>query len=300
MVRELKKADLLISGGGSLLQDVTGPLSIPYYLGVSALAKLIGTPVVFYAQGIGPVNGWLNKKLIKSIANRVDLITLRDEDSEVFLDELGVHQAPVTVTADPVFSMRAGSHNLTYGREYLNTLGLGDEQNIIGVSLRPWSRFDDAQLAEFLDSLAAMGHSILLLPLQFPEDLNQVKRVRALMAQPSFIADKPMGSADLIGLISYFKVLVGMRLHSLIFAACAGVPFEGIAYDPKVDSLLALFGKQPIISGAAFDINSALVALDQTLQNAMPASEDVRSRADELKVKSDNTARLVLSVLNEK
>ena len=49
LIRELSRADLLISGGGSLLQDVTGPLSIPYYLGIVVLAKLLG-PEWFYAQ----------------------------------------------------------------------------------------------------------------------------------------------------------------------------------------------------------------------------------------------------------
>ena len=41
----------MISGGGSLLQDVTGPLSIPYYLGIVVLAKLLGTRVVFTPRG---------------------------------------------------------------------------------------------------------------------------------------------------------------------------------------------------------------------------------------------------------
>lgn len=51
----LARADLLISGGGSLLQDVTGPFNIPYYVGVMELARLRGVPVMMMAQGIGPV-----------------------------------------------------------------------------------------------------------------------------------------------------------------------------------------------------------------------------------------------------
>lgn len=47
----LRRADLLISGGGSLLQNVTSGRSLYYYLSVIALARFLGTPVMLYAQG---------------------------------------------------------------------------------------------------------------------------------------------------------------------------------------------------------------------------------------------------------
>jgi polysaccharide pyruvyl transferase WcaK-like protein len=41
VTRELMQSDLLISGGGSLFQDVTGPRSLPYYISIVALAKIL-------------------------------------------------------------------------------------------------------------------------------------------------------------------------------------------------------------------------------------------------------------------
>ncbi|MBR3456683.1 MAG: polysaccharide pyruvyl transferase family protein, partial [Selenomonadaceae bacterium] len=41
----LRKADLLISGGGSLLQNVTSGRSLYYYMGIIFLAHVLGTPV---------------------------------------------------------------------------------------------------------------------------------------------------------------------------------------------------------------------------------------------------------------
>ncbi|MDD2498401.1 MAG: polysaccharide pyruvyl transferase family protein, partial [Desulfitobacteriaceae bacterium] len=66
----LKECDLFISGGGSLLQDVTGPKSILYYLELIRLAVWYKKPVMFYAQGIGPVQRPWARKLLARVANR--------------------------------------------------------------------------------------------------------------------------------------------------------------------------------------------------------------------------------------
>lgn len=71
----------LISGGGSLLQDVTGSKSIPYYLGIIKLAQWMGKPTFIYAQGIGPVNRKLFHPLIKSVFRKCTYISVRDEQS---------------------------------------------------------------------------------------------------------------------------------------------------------------------------------------------------------------------------
>lgn len=228
LMQELRRADLLISGGGSLLQDVTGPLSIPYYLGVVVLAKLLGTPAVFYAQGIGPVNSWLGRTLIRLVANHVDLITLRDQDSARLLKEMGVSQSPI-VTADPVFSMRPTRDEIARGADYLWSLGINKDQPVIGISLRSWELEARPRLAHLFDQLVGMGYCLLFLPLQYPDDLHEAKKTMALMKEPGILVEKPMNSTELMGIITHLRVLVGMRLHSLIFSACVGIPFEGIS-----------------------------------------------------------------------
>src|SRR5438105_835314 len=57
VVRAIWKADVLVVGGGGLLQDQTSSRSLAYYLGLVALARLLVCPVVFYALGVESV-GW--------------------------------------------------------------------------------------------------------------------------------------------------------------------------------------------------------------------------------------------------
>ena len=60
LLKAIGSCDGLISGGGSLLQDVTGGKTIPYYAGIIKLAQLLGKPTFIYAQGIGEclTGGW--------------------------------------------------------------------------------------------------------------------------------------------------------------------------------------------------------------------------------------------------
>lgn len=297
LIKELYQADLLISGGGSLLQDVTGPLSIPYYLGIVVLAKLLKTPVAFYAQGVGPVNGKAGRWLIKVVANRVDLITLRDAESAQFLEEIGVSIPPISVTADPVFSLRPGAEELAEAKDYLASLGIDQSQGILGISLRSWTNFSDQQISLFLDNLTEHGLQLLLLPLQHPADLEYSRRINRLMKKPAVIAEKPMSSIQLMGLISHLSALVGMRLHSLIFAACEGIPFEGISYDPKVETFLQEFGKEPLFSDDNFDPAAIAEKAIKSISNYPAQSAGIQQQVLHLKEKADINTRLVTQLL---
>ena len=84
-----------INGGGSLLQDITSTRSLLYYLALMMLAKLFRKPVMVYANGIGPIKRKFNRYLTRLILNRVDLITLRDEDSREYLRKMKVENANI-------------------------------------------------------------------------------------------------------------------------------------------------------------------------------------------------------------
>lgn len=101
----LFRSDLLLSGGGGLLQDVTGVRSICYYLGVVLLAKLLGKPVIYYAQGVGPIRTRFGRWLARVVSNRIELITVRDQASRDDFLAMGVTKPPLVVTADPVLAL---------------------------------------------------------------------------------------------------------------------------------------------------------------------------------------------------
>lgn len=296
IMQELATSDLLISGGGSLFQDVTGPRSLPYYISIVALARLLRKPVIFYAQGVGPINRPFSKFLMRRIANGVDLITLRDEDSLILLKNIGVQHPPALVTADPVFTLEAGAAD----KEAIQTL-LGNScppgSKIIGVAVRQWAPLEgyQQQLAAALDRLAGKGYKILFVPLDYPDDTIAAQRVATLMQQEYTLIERNLKSQEHIALMSHLELMIGMRLHALIFAASQQVPFLGISYDPKIDSFLGLFGLAPLDLGSpAIDSQ-----VDAVLENEL-LRQQIRAKSLELKRKAEQTAYLALSLINPK
>ena len=88
IIGALRQADVLLSGGGSLLQNITSRRSLYYYLVIIWLAQLCSTPVMLYAQGIGPISGRIARWVMRHNGNRVKMITVRDRGSLQELAEL--------------------------------------------------------------------------------------------------------------------------------------------------------------------------------------------------------------------
>lgn len=296
VTRELRSSDLLISGGGSLFQDVTGPRSLPYYISIVALARLLHKPVIFYAQGIGPINRSLSKFLMRLIANGVNLITLRDEDSLTLLREIGVQRPPALVTADPVFTLEPEAADYDAVRKLLDK-SFPPGSKIVGVAVRQWSPLEgyQQQLAAALDRLVRKQYQVLFIPLDYPDDTIAAYSVADLMTEKHLVLDKNLKSQEHIALMSNLQLVIGMRLHALIFAASQQIPFIGISYDPKIDSFLGLFGLQSLNTGSP-DLDNKIDAIleNETLR------QQIRNKSLELKKKAEQTAYLALSLIDSK
>ncbi|MBQ4040198.1 MAG: polysaccharide pyruvyl transferase family protein, partial [Oscillospiraceae bacterium] len=89
-LRKLFKCSrVLLSGGGSLIQDETSSKSLWYYLYVISMAKKCGMKVMQIASGIGPVRKKSNRKITAKVINKnVDIITLREEKSLAELKDM--------------------------------------------------------------------------------------------------------------------------------------------------------------------------------------------------------------------
>ena len=230
--------DLLLSGGGSLLQDVTSKRSLLYYLSILLLAKLLGKRTMLYAQGIGPINSPLARRVTSWVCKKSDLITVRDDGSYEELKEMGISSEKIIVTADAVFSLKTETKDA--GSRILSAKGLTPEQPLIGIALRNWTgeeRFRSVFAAAAIRLSSAYNANIVFLPMQFPEDTCIAEEVAAQIAGQSqaVVLKEGYSTEEYLSIIANLDLLIGMRLHALVFAALEGVPFLAVSYDPKVD-----------------------------------------------------------------
>src|SRR5690606_28403243 len=94
-------------------------------------------------------------------------------------------------------------------------------------------------------------------------------------------------------------LLIGMRLHSLIYAASQEVPLIGISYDPKIDQFLHRLGMEATASTTSLDpqvmAEQALWCLDN--RDAWIAGK--KTAIDRLKRIAHEPAQQIVSLIKK-
>ncbi len=243
--RIAKHTKLYLSGGGSLIQNVTSRRSLWYYLYTISQAKKYGNAVMMYGCGIGPIADRRDAGRVCDILNRsVDVITLRESASLRELQNMGVTQPKMLVTSDPALTLPLASADIVNAE--LQKYGLTPDGQYVCFCVRGWTGFAEKAraFAQAADDVARLNLTPVFMLINRDEDGAATETVRSLMKTSATVIDGTADSALTIGLLSRMKTVVSMRLHGLIFAASQGVPLVGVSYDPKITAFLASIGEK--------------------------------------------------------
>jgi polysaccharide pyruvyl transferase CsaB len=226
IANKLMKSDALVFGGGSLLQDITSKRSIYYYLFLIRLAKIMNNKVIMLSQGIGPIVNENSKKAVQSTLSYIDYITVRDKHSKEFLENLGMDKNKIFLSTDPVINLRAGE----------NYTAKNSGRKKVCFSLRNWKNADvSKKISVLTEKLIESNIECYFIPFYYNEDLELIDEVEKNIGDKAVYYKEKLTTGDAFDIIKGMDVLVGVRLHSLIFAAAANVPFAAVSYDHKVD-----------------------------------------------------------------
>jgi polysaccharide pyruvyl transferase CsaB len=229
VVRALKESQVLILGGGSLIQDATSMRNSIYYGGLMGLAQQFGLKTIAIAQGIGPVDKPLTRWIAKHAFESCTALSVRDPVSAALLDEWGLS---CVMAPDPVWSLAA-----TPVPEIANI-----PSPKIAVTLRSHPQLTNQRLDTLTQALVdlqtATGSHVLLVPFQPTTDMDIAQQIQAELTDNSQVIALT-DPKQLKGLFQGVDLAIGMRYHSLIMAAAEGSKCWAISYDPKVSKLMA-------------------------------------------------------------
>jgi polysaccharide pyruvyl transferase WcaK-like protein len=261
----IKKCDLMVIGGGGIIQDQTSIFNTPRYLYKDVLAKLYGKPVVYCGIGAGPVKYKFTKMLIRKIMNRADGIIVRDTESSRVLIDAGVNPKIIEVAFDPVVSLvPIQGYELQKIVNY--EFGKLKYKKIIAISLRHWfdiNPFIPVSLAQNIGFRQKRGEKkyelliskiaeainllpkkednlIVFVPFWFSRDEKVHKDIIAKLS-PSVNhhqLKKEYSPQELLGLFTKMDIIIAMRLHASIFAATLGKPFVALSYSSKINNFM--------------------------------------------------------------
>lgn len=275
IIYSILKSDVLISGGGSLLQDVTSLRSLFYYLWVICLALFFQKKIFIFAQGIGPINNVFARFLTKNILKRCNLITVRDDKSLFLLRGWGIE---ADLHADPVFNIKLAQHF---------------PLNRVGIQLRSFKTLKDDFIFELATQVAAQfkDKQIYIYSLQNSQDLEICKRFQGYL---SFIDENinseiisNLSNAQIIDSIGTLDYMISMRYHACLVALKYGIKTLAIKYDIKLEAL----AKQAGIACVALDKKDTLGYHMQEMKNL--SKRDILDKVNNIKFdfsKFDNLA----------
>ncbi len=296
IMRAMKHSKLLISGGGSLLQNNTSEKSLNYYIAIMKMAKKAGLPVMVYSNGIGPIYGEGSVAKVKRILEDVDLISLREPSSLDFLRSVGVvSKREIKVSCDPALTVEPiGDGRRTYIEDKLG-IALG-ENKYYALSVRKYENLktggslSTSAFAERIGRAMADIHKKLgLIPVvvsvQNTADLEISRMVcekfKEICGIDAILACG-LSARELTALLSNMEFAIGMRLHMLIYATNACTPAIGIAYDPKITAFLEYSGQDEPLDINDFSAEDISKRAEHTVLRRRELCEKIKARRDEL------------------
>lgn len=276
-------------------------------------AKRAGKRLAFFNVGAGPVSTPRGKEMLREIAEHMDFITVRDQDSYDILRDIGVKNPRMILTADAALNVQAsGPHRV---RTIFGDLGLtfGDPVYAINVNtyLDSWASPNRKPMARekfiavyaaAINRLARKIDAPILFVCTQHDDIGITNEIKARVHAPrgtAIITNVDYSHYDVKGVLRSVSVLHAMRLHATILASSELTPVAGLAYQPKVAYYFKLLGlPEACMSFDDFSEDALYEHLLAGWESRDAARARITERMPELKQEALKAATLVAALRN--
>jgi colanic acid/amylovoran biosynthesis protein len=286
-------ADLVTTPGGTMLVEHYQflPRLVDY-----AAVLVLGRPLVFFTQSLGPFTRHLRERALAACLRRARLVLVRGEETRSHVLALGVPPHVVRVAPDAAFLL--ADDDLARA-DRARPLRPGSPR--VAVSLRDWPFFRtrSADVGQAAYERAVGGLCTWLVRTRGAE----ITCVSTCQGIPEYWADDSRPAARMVdGLpadvrarvqvdgafrtplalrdhLARFDLVVATRLHAAILAMTAGTPVLVIGYERKAHEVLGRMDlDQWVVDIEGIDGAGLIEATDRLLAELGPVSEELAKK----------------------
>lgn len=269
-ITALKNADLVVLGGGGLFSD-DKPRAVWIWYLQYLWFKAFSKKVACLAQSVGPLKNALSRKIVMNVYKNAVFSSVRDQKSADLLKEIGV--TGTVVLADPAYG-------IAYNQE-----SFSKKSNYIVLTLRPWAKERDLEVNNIIEKFSDwLKHQydleIIFVPFQtrFDSDLERFEHLKKLIK-----IKYPKDIKEALEIIARARVVVGMRLHSVILAVFTKTPFVALSYSKKVKD----FADTVEMGEFVLDYNNfTLEQLKKTFEKVLKEEKSIENILEKQKLKN--------------
>jgi polysaccharide pyruvyl transferase CsaB len=242
-IRAERSLRTALFGGGGLIFD--RPEGNPWLLGnLDQLERWVerGVRTAVFAVGVGPLTRSDSRARVGEVLRKVDLVTVRDDESAALLVECGVPGETVHVGADLVWALEPSPGEPERRSERPGiAVCLRGEHAVQPTYIEAWSRALQTVLRE-------SDADLWFLPMQTGGGCDDRigQRLVADTLQPAervHCVEDALDPAQWAGWMRGCDLVFAERLHGAVLSMLAGVPAVGRAYMPKVSRVFREVGK---------------------------------------------------------
>lgn len=310
----------VIYGGGTIIIQENPKIRLMMFLG-NLLAKIFRKKVIYLGVGVGFLKPALIWKLFRHTYN---LVTLRDQESLIYLAKAGITKNVYPVT-DPMLLMNIASKSRV---KYIFDYEKIPRHKKLLIGLSPRFRLDKkeyepikqsfVQLADYL--VEKYEAHVLFIPIQRSIDykksydwkyddqvVDEIKKEMRLHMEPKhkdkvFTLEKEWLPSETAGILGQLDLYVGLPLHASMLAFLQGVPVVGINYSLENDKLPSFYRsinqeKFLIANCREMSFEDLKKLVDESLKNLDGRRAIFEPKIQALKEKAKENFELLFEVL---
>jgi polysaccharide pyruvyl transferase WcaK-like protein len=282
---------------------------------VIPIAKKKDIPVVCYNMSLGPISSKLGKVCIKRVLDCTELVIVRDKESIRMLQDLNINVDNIKMAADSAWNIFVLNPFRLPKSEHVRTI-INENDRYMSFNVTSYidtwlsrgakgfnaDNFVRIMADAIIKSINAFDVKILLVVTQIM-DLEISKQIYTRVNHPSRVAivsNKEFNFHEIIGFISKAELHIGMRTHSLIFAAASCVPTIGIITYPKNRGFMESIEQEERMIGLdnSFNVDTLFRLILKTWDARKTIRKELRPVAAKEKNKASSSAKHLRKYLN--